>query len=401
MEKVCPENLCTGCSACLNICPHNAITMKANFMGFLYPHINQQNCIDCKLCQKICPVNTPPQLRYPIATFAAYSKNKALHRSAASGGVASELSKLFLEKKGVVYGCSQNNYLDIKHIRIDTIEHLHLLYGSKYVQSNLNKIFTDVKSDLQNKIEVLFIGTPCQVAGLKNFLKKDYNNLTTIDLVCHGVPSSQVLQESIEYYPLIHKSQVDDIIVSFRKKTSIGIRYGIFLSNKQTQKTILSKYAPNDAYITCFLSGLSLRNNCHVCRYAQPLRVSDITLADFWGLKSKKKLKNEGTSLVLINTTKGMQLLQGANQHLTIEERNIDEAIKGNGQLQHPAPTPPNKKQFQEIYEKEGINHAYKACCEVYIKKIKQSNIQLYKNFVKESFPFLNHFFQLLKKTKL
>lgn len=220
MTNICDINKCTGCSACMNICNHNAIHMdESEPFGYIYPTINSEKCVECGLCAKICPVNTPIKLNEPIKAFSAVTRDHEDLMSSASGGASSVLSQVILKRGGIVYGCVQRNYKDIAHRRIDRYEDYPLTKGSKYVQSNIGYIYRDVKDDLRQGKEVLFTGTPCQIAGLKAFLRHDYENLYLIDLVCHGVPSQKLLREDVELllkdYPKVDKNKIH---VEFRHK---------------------------------------------------------------------------------------------------------------------------------------------------------------------------------------
>ena len=187
--------------------------------GYIYPIIDSNLCVDCGLCAKICPVNSPIELNEPQKAYSAVSKDYDDLMSSASGGASSVLSQLLLKRGGVVYGCVQRNYMDIAHRRIDSCTDSPLMKGSKYVQSNIGYIYRDVKQDLNDGREVLFTGTPCQIAGLRAYLRKDYDQLYLVDLVCHGVPSQKLLREDVEYllkdYRHVDK---DSICVGFRQK---------------------------------------------------------------------------------------------------------------------------------------------------------------------------------------
>lgn len=220
MTVICEKTRCTGCATCMNICNHRAISMEESGpLGHIYPIINSEKCVDCGLCAKKCPVNVPLKLNEPLKAFSAISKDHDDLMSSASGGASSVLSQVILRRGGIVYGCVQNNYRDIAHRRISNYSDLSKLKGSKYVQSNIGFIYRDVKKDLANGKEVLFTGTPCQIAGLKAFLGRDYEHLYLVNLVCHGVPSQKLLREDVESllkdYPHADRNRV---CVEFRQK---------------------------------------------------------------------------------------------------------------------------------------------------------------------------------------
>ena len=280
----------------------------------------------------------------------------------ASGGAASVLSRYVIAQGGSVYGCCQKNYCEIKHVRVDKDKDVALLKGSKYVQSEIGLSYLEVKQDLLNNRLVLFIGTPCQVAGLKSFLRKEYPNLYTIDLVCHGVASQRMLRESVEAYGEMRDVE-KEIYVNFRWKTESGIRYGIQLwqVGKERNSILKSTRFPYDAYITAFMTGLSFRENCHHCVYAKSDRIGDLTIGDFWGLGAYQKTQikaKDGVSLVLVNTDKGEQLLKNLQSEFVIEERTMREAVQGNANLRAASVRPQGKDVFKRVLVEKGLKAA-------------------------------------------
>lgn len=354
MEQICNTNLCTGCSACINVCPKVAIKMEEiGACGYIYPVIDRDRCIDCGLCAKTCPVNKPVTLNTPQKAFAAISKKKDDLMSSSSGAASSVMASHILANGGCVYGCVQESYCDISHRRIDTPNEAYKIKGSKYVQSNIGYTFKEVKKDLGEGKKVMFTGTPCQIAGLRNYLRKDYDNLYLIDLVCHGVPSQKLLRDDVDKIisenGLINK----DIKVLFRKKSNKKIVYGLFpYVSKKEEIKLPNKYIAflNNNYITAFMAGITFRENCFVCPYAQSKRNSDITIADFWGIKETAIPTSNGVSLLLANTTKGLALIEEISDRCQIEERTVEEAIAGNGQLMAPSICPKEREGFIQEY---------------------------------------------------
>ena len=362
--EICQRDACTSCAACVNICNHDAVKLIEDELGFTYPQIDHTKCVECNACRIICPVLNPLKLCNPLEVYAAISDNEHELMSSSSGGAASVISRYILDTEGVVYGCSQKNYLNIKHVRICQKFDLHELKGSKYVQSDIGLSYRQVKRDLLDDKSVLFVGTPCQIAGLKNYLRKDYDNLYTIDLVCHGVASKKMLCEDIDQYKTAYNiNRNEDIFVTFRWKTKSGIRYGIQLYHTigGKKKMIKSIRFPYDPYITAFMEGLSFRENCHQCVYGRKERIGDLTIGDFWGLGAYQSTgfnTKNGVSLLMINTHKGERLLGQVKEQFILEKRELAEAVSGNANLQSALIRPLNKDIFKEILVEKGLSEA-------------------------------------------
>lgn len=387
MEHICDIDLCTGCGACMNICSKNAISMtEQGTLGHIYPHVDQEKCIDCGLCAKTCPVNAPIELNSSIKAFAAISKDKADLMSSSSGAASSIIANHILSRGGTVYGCVQENYRDIAHRRIDKIEDVHKIKNSKYVQSNIGLIYREVKKDLTDGKEVLFTGTPCQIAGLRKYLRKDSPNLYLLDLVCHGVPSQKLLREDVERTLSKHAITADDIKILFRRKVGgkarLGMEYGLFPIDKEGKELPMPREDTAflyNRYITAFISGVIFRENCFKCQYAQPKRCGDITIADFWGIKNTSIPTGNGISLLLANTDKGLSLVESIKAACYIEERTVTEAIHGNGQLMEASKEPKERKRFIAEYIIDS-EKAYTKHIKEYRKayRRKQQRIKLY-----------------------
>lgn len=361
MIDICEKALCTGCHACLNICGKKAISMKPDDLGFEYPSIDASLCVDCGLCVKICPVNNPPKAVSPSVVYAVQSANLEDLMSSTSGGAASVFSQIILRQNGVVYGCSGMDASQIQHIRIESISELYKLKGSKYVQSKIGSVFKQVKADLLLGKKVLFTGTPCQVAGLKNFLRVEYDNLITVDLVCHGVPSQQLLLDDLK----LGKREFCKKAISFRKKGMKGIdlKFGVFIYD--SVRPIYSTTYPYDYYIMGFMCGLFFRDSCYSCLWASSKRCSDITVGDFWGLGELKNIKIEkkrGVSVVLLNTLRGHAFFESCQYLLHFEERIVKEAIDGNEQLQYPFERHPLNNAFRHLYTEKGFAASCRKC---------------------------------------
>ena len=320
---------CCGCEACLNICPLNAISMQKDNKGFKYPVVNKDKCIDCKLCEKVCPIQNSNDTKVNPMAYACFNKDLEERKNSSSGGIFVLLALKILKRGGVVIGASFKEDYTVSHICIDKIDDLIKIQTSKYVQSNINDSYTQAKEYLDNNQEVLFTGTACQIAGLKNFLKKDYNNLYTQDIICHGVPSEKIWNKYIEYRKKKDKQEKIEKI-EFRNKDNGWINYGIKFKYSSKQNYYKNHYF--DSYMKLFLSDLILRDSCFSCKFKEKNRLSDLTLADFWGLDKivPEMNDNMGTSLVILNTKKGEKLFAEISEQIKSKEVNFKEAIKYN-----------------------------------------------------------------------
>lgn len=328
---------CTSCLACYNACPVGAIKITHDSYGEIRPRIDMSKCIKCGRCKKVCPSNNHVELNNIKACLASVSVNNKEIINSTSGGIAYELCKQVLTSGGIVYGCIMDETLKARHIRIDNIIDLKRTQGSKYSQSFIGTTFKNVKNDLKAHKEVVFVGTPCQVAGLKSYLNKDYENLLLIDLVCHGnVPSPYIS----EYCKNIEPKATN---VRFRNKRN----YLLTISSKN--KEVYRKKGNKDPYLFAFLKDISLKESCHHCIYAAQKRAGDITLGDFW--------ENNETipySLVTLNTSKGETSFKKIN---TIKYgKNVSKSIKNNDSFNHPQGKNELRILFNEGAKKGFIN---------------------------------------------
>ncbi len=350
---------------------------ESDDIGFLYPIIDQDLCTNCNLCKKVCPVNSPLILNDPKIAYAATSKNMSDLKTSTSGGAASVIASYIIEQGGVVYGCVQENYKNIKHERIENKDNLYKLKKSKYVHSRIENSFRLVKNDLLIGKKVVYFATPCQIAGLRNYLKNDYENLICVDLVCHGVPSQKSFRDYIAY--LLNKNGIPDgnHIVEFRRynKCSKKLELGLFI-NDSNGKCIF----PDDdclflncGFSTMFYSCVGLRENCFTCPYATQSRVGDLTLGDFWGIKNTQLDISNGISLILCNSDKGVDLIDNVRDRFNIEVHSVAEAVAGNGRLRKPAIAIGSRASFIKNYRVDPIM-AIKNAGDIYIRKYKREN---------------------------
>lgn len=343
------EASCCGCEACVNICPKNAISMQAGTLGSLFPVIDSNLCVECGLCEKVCQYKTKPSFRSVAKVYAAANTDETSLKKSASGGIFYAIAESFVANGGVVYGCSMecmDNKLSTMHVQVSSNDNLCKLQGSKYVQSEIRETYKSVKKDLDNEKLVLFSGTPCQIGGLKSYLlNRKYDNLYTIDLICHGVPSDEFFQKYLDYQEKKLKCRIKEY--TFRDK-SIG--WGLvgkmtFLTNSGKLKT---KLIPDklSSYYNLFLRGLIYRDSCYECMYAQKNRVSDITIGDYWGIENEHpellaenggslSIKN-GISCVLVNSEKGKNILMKYGKKLQLYSSDFEKAARKNKQLNSP-----------------------------------------------------------------
>lgn len=356
MIEICPQIECTGCMACAAICSHKAINKDTDRLGFIVPIISQNLCTDCGLCKKVCPSNFKPICFPSEKAYASVADNNNILAKSASGGIATLISQEFIKKGGVVYGCSGIDIQNIHHIRIEKIEDLYKIQDTKYVQSDISGIYQHVKEDLKNGINVLCIGLSCQIAGIRKFLMQDYENLFTIDIICHGGPSQKMINDDLNY--IKRKFKIDNIInTKFRYKVianqKLKVKYGLYIT---TDNKNIALEGSKDPFTYGYSNNLIFRDSCYQCQYTNLERVGDLTIGDFWKLGEDSGLNNQlGVSLVIPHTHKGEQFISLLTTDAITIQRTLEEAIKGNPQLVEP--TKPNKDitKYRKIATKYGI----------------------------------------------
>lgn len=356
------KNKCCGCHACFNICPKKAIKMKKDEKGFKYPIIDKKKCVGCKLCEKVCPVLKSTIVSNDIFAYACYNKNEFERLNSSSGGIFILIAKAVINKNGVVYGASLDENFEVKHIKVDTEENLTKLMGSKYVQSDIGTTFSEIKQMLEDGKIVLFTGTPCQIEGLKSFLVKDYSNLYTQDIICHGVPSPLVWKKYREYRK--NKDKLLPKSISFRNKDNGWLSFNMkFVYNNKEYKASQN----TDLYMQAFLKNISLRDSCYNCHFKKINRVSDITLADYWGIQNidKNMFDNKGTSLVIINSNKGKELFELIKNDINFISTDLNEALKYNTAMTESVKSSKNREEFFRNIN----NYDFKKLIKKYIPK--------------------------------
>lgn len=374
MDSICNFDNCFGCSLCHDICPKNAITISCA-SGFWRPEINNKKCVDCGLCKKTCPANnithTEELKKTVLKCYASWSRDTNAHFYSASGGLAYELSKYFVEEGGCVVGCSfedVNGVLIAKHIIVDAIDDIKKLSKSKYVHSNKDDIYKAVAEESKHR-KVLFIGVSCEVFALYEYFKvccHDITNVYTIHLLCHGGSSPFAMTNHLKNLENKHKQKITN--VTFR-----GGEYDCQFVAYNGDKVIYRNDQFEDEYFYGFMAHTLYQPICYKCPFAESHRISDITLGDFWGLNQEicAKAEGQGESLVLIHTEKGQQLFDKIKNRLVIFERPFEEAVKENTTLKEPTETHPERERLWKLIFKIGFDKAIRKVYWKWYLKIK------------------------------
>lgn len=355
MIQITDKSQCCGCTACASICPHSAITMQPDVMGFLYPVVDKNKCTDCDLCEKVCAFheNYDKSLNLPVPEAYA-ARHKDIHEveTSRSGAAFIAISDWILKHGGVVYGAGYAEHFRVVHKRAVTKEERNEFKGSKYVQSDLGDVFRQVKQDLKDGRIVLFSGTPCQTSGLHSYIgKKLRENLYLVDIVCHGVPGPNLWQDFLSY---LEKKQGDKICwVDFRDKQEFG-----WTAHRETFKFVKGGKM---IFTYLFYQHIMFRKSCEKCPFTNTHRPSDITLADFWGWEKVNPELNKddkGLSLVLVNTEKGKRLFDAVKQDMNIASVKLEDCLQPN--LCHPSEPHPKRDKFEQDYAKHGFVYVAK-----------------------------------------
>ena len=340
---------CSGCTACMSVCPKRCITMMPDAEGFLYPKVDITSCSDCGLCAKVCPwlkegIKSIPA--YPLV-YAAKNRDNDVRMNSTSGGVFTALADFVIDNGGCVYGASfVPESQSVEHICVTDEAELSLLRGSKYVQSSLGNTFQKVRTDLNNGKMVLFTGTPCQCSGLRSFLRKPYENLYIVDILCHSAPSPKLLSDTLKYYG----GNIERI--SFRSKAK-GWRnsYQFELTDKNNSIHI------DSSYLVLFFKSLVHRPSCHNCRYTRISRDSDMTIGDYWNINNVVPSFEDamGVSCVFVNNDHGNDMFKRIEDSLQYVETSLAPAIQGCMKSINPEPS--KRRQFWKDYEEHGYEY--------------------------------------------
>lgn len=357
MIEICPPVECTGCMACAASCGSNAIETSIDDFGFKHPRILQDKCIDCGLCLRVCPSVNPPELAPPLATYAVAAKDHELLSNSASGGVAGLLTAWIINNGGVAYGCDGSDIRHVRHLRAETLDQAACFAGSKYLQSDISEIYKKVKADLVSGRNVLVIGISCQIAGLKKYLRKYWENLYTIDIICHGGASQKMVNDNADYYS--KKLGIHSILnVKFRKKLvdtngNGRIQYGFYFEAAGRQ---YDNYGFDDPFTFGYGTNILFRDCCYQCHYTRPERVADLTIGDFWGLGEDAGFKtSKGVSVVMPHSSKGIVMIDAIRSGTRMVQRDFAEAVSGNPQLIKPTQPGFYLKKFRQDFPEKGF----------------------------------------------
>lgn len=338
---------CVGCEACAQRCPKHCITMQEDAEGFFYPQIDTEKCIDCGLCERVCPVIHQGEPRKPLVAYAAKNQDESVRLNSSSGGVFTALAEYVIAQKGVVFGARFDESWNVVHDYVETVEGLSAFRGAKYAQSRIGLCFLQAETFLKQGRQVLFSGLPCQIAGLKMFLRKEYDNLITVDLFCHGVPSPMVWERFLEEEIATPHTQLKSI--SFRDKTSGWKNYSFSYLQEDADGVHLRRMlSTKNLFMRGFLADLYLRPSCYHCPVKKQKSGSDITIGDFWGISRTYPQfdDDKGVSAVLINTAKGKSLWLDIINQLETKETTYQVISLGNPALERAAQCPEKRDVF-------------------------------------------------------
>ncbi len=348
---------CCGCTACVSVCPKSCITMKEDKEGFLYPEADRGVCINCGACIAVCPIRHIGHSISPIQCYAVKNKDNEVLKNSSSGGGFSMLAQYTLqEKQGVVFGAMWDGGRVI-HGDVKCVDDLHKIRGSKYVQSDLRDTLRKAEVFLKEGRFVMFSGTPCEIAGLKSFLRKEYENLLTVDIACHGVPSPMVL--SMYLNELKRNYRTDSLRLNFRDKKTGWATYSV--SAWDGEKCLFSEHAMHNVYMNGYLHELFSRPLCYDCPFKSFKSGSDITLADFWGIKKVLPSYNssEGVGLVIVNTNIGTKIIADAADKSELIRVDFQDAVRENVALFHSEQPHPKRTAFFRALTKKSSTKAF------------------------------------------
>ena len=378
MDKIIDKNLCTGCTSCMNICPKGAIDMIEDNDGFKYPVIDKSKCINCGLCKRTCPVLNTTNNNSINKCYVGYAKDESIRFNSSSGGIFSVIANFILKNNGIVIGVSFDDN-KLKHIAITENKDLSKLRGSKYLQSDLDNMFSYIKENIKDR-KILFVGTPCQVAGLKSFMKREYDNLICIDLFCHGVPSPKLFNK---YITELEKDNGKVLNYNFRDNSTGWDNYSNTWEYKDKK---VSQLRIDNDYMKLFLSDIALRESCFNCNFKLGNKYSDITLGDFWGVKNyyPDMYNNSGVSAIIVNTDKGINIFNDISNNVKFKECLLEEILAGNPSLEKSGILSNKRKDFFKDMDKYSVRYLTKKYTgKSLVKKVKKKIKMIIKKIIK------------------
>lgn len=369
---ICDENKCTGCGACVNLCPTDSIKMKENIYGEIHPEINEQKCVKCKKCVRLCPSNLNPVLSEPKKVYAGWRKEDKFMRDSASGGIGAVLAENWVRLNGIVFGTKYDSDF-CPHIKAEnSLEGIEGFKGSKYIQSNTRKSFREAKKYLEEGKKVLFIGTPCQLAGLYTVCDRENPNLITVEILCHGVAPEKYFHEELEYIERNAGISTYDNVTFRTNRWMMDFYFGLWNKNK----IVYSEQAYENYYFRGFLTGLTLRESCYSCQYKNSKRIGDIMIGDFigFGVHIPYEGESKRPSLIIATNEKGVNYIKSCEKDIVLVERTIEEAMIDGRSLREPFPRHEKQKIFRDEYRKNGYIEAIENTINDEIKLCKKNN---------------------------
>lgn len=390
------KKYCSGCYACYSVCPQNCISMCTDEEGFNYPCIDESICVNCGLCERICPINILSKLgNIPIDAYAVINNKTEERLNSSSGGIFCLLAEYVNSQRGVVFGAKFDGEFNVVHDFAEEVEDLSVFYGSKYVQSVIGDTYITAKTFLEKGKFVLFSGTPCQIAGLKAFLGKDYDNLWTVDVLCHGVPSPKVWKKYISYHRTMKGMDIEK--VSFRDKKFGWNMFSMVL--QFTDESLYRKVMLEDMYMQGFLKNLYLRASCYNCKFKGEVRFGDVSLGDFWGIDAIFPELNDdkGVSLLLLNSIKGQKMLQVISEAVELKQTPMEALTKYNSVAVNSVEEPSQRSEFFKDLKKLEAGELFLKYCKYYCETDMRAKMLLIERRLKENHPcivqaFVQHF---------
>lgn len=348
-EKLPEKSNCTGCMACAAGCHTGAIEPRESNEGHIYPYVDSEKCMKCGKCLKVCPVVNPVDRNAPVEYVkACWIKDVQRRKVSSSGGLSYLLSKTVIEQGGYFCGVIMENN-QARYKITNSLDSLHLYQGSKYTHALAAEVYPEIRKLLKSGAKVLFSGLPCQVAGLYSYLGGRHKSLMTIDILCHGVPSLKALRERISYV----QDETGKRVVNVRFRDKNPDQYHSCMKYEFDDGSYLRIPVQKDSYFRAFVTNHILRRNCFSCQYANLQRVGDITLSDFWGFMPNRIWQRSyriGTSMMMVNSEKGANLVKNLESLLIQDSRPVGEAVRGNRNLSLPQEMPDTYDEFWERY---------------------------------------------------